>query len=213
LRSRTTLYTGEEQVAGVYHFWLQADRDAVHLVNEPKFTLPSDKELRRRYRNYGVPLYATSSSNGDELNTIRAAYSDIREDSKVVTGGLDRFIKKHCLLPHMAGLVHWASLPRTRTDHGDRHEPRYRTAIDYATKKLPEKRTIYDRLLIREGLNLRHILSMEWDELVELDLEEIRETHDLAIKLHNEKHEPKDRLKTFLDDIPLPEATTAVEAS
>jgi len=198
---------GEMQVAGVYHFWLLAYRDAVRVVNEPDFTLPSDKALRRRYRDCGVRLYATSSSNGDELNTIRAAFGDIRQDTEVVTGGLDRFIQRHCLLPHMAGLVHWASVPRTRIDRGDPHEPRYRTAIKYAAERPPAERTRYDRLLIREGLNLRHILSMEWDELVEKDLEEIKETHDDAVKLHNDTHEPKDKLKTFLDDIPLPEVT------
>lgn len=200
---------GEQQVAGVYHFWLLAYRDSVRLVHEPDFTLPSDKALRRRYRDCGVRLYATSSSNGDELNTIRAAYSDIREDPEVVTGGLDRFIKKHCLLPHMAGLVHWAAVPRTRTDRGDPHEPRYRTAIDYAAKKPPHERTRYDRLLIREGLNLRDVLSMKWSELVKLDLEEIRETHDDAVRLHNDTHDPKDKLKTFLDGIPLPRASIA----
>jgi len=191
-------------VSGIYLFWLAAQEDAMRLVTDPDFQLPGNRELNQRFRDRGVPLYRTSSTKPVELHAIHASYDALRNDPAAASGSMDDFLLKHALAPHLQGILYWGTYNRPRRDGGDRHEALWLTAISMASEKSAEDRTFYERLLVRKGRALQHLLSMTRPELAEHDLVEVRETHDAAVDLLNESRPEDEQIDTLLDGIDLP---------
>jgi hypothetical protein len=195
----------EGQVPGVYHFWWLAQRDLFHWAYDPHFELPTNEQLAKRYEEEcGVELYVTSSTTADEMNTIYMAFDALRSDTEARIRGADDFAFRHCIYPHITGVLHWGTFRRPRTDGGDRHEPRWLKAMALAADTLPDERTLYDRILVRQAQALARLVAMTPEELTTQGYAEMRKRHDRAVAIVNRNNPDQEPIETLIDGLALP---------
>ncbi|HTE58280.1 MAG TPA: hypothetical protein VK694_06055 [Verrucomicrobiae bacterium] len=195
------------QVAGVYHFWWLAQTDAVRLLSDPDFELPTRQQIEDRYEKVcGVKIGETSSTTWEEMEAIHSAFGKVREDPEVSTMGPDQFALRHCLPSRFGVLIHWAVHNRPRLDRGtDRHEPRWRTSMLAAAAKPPDQRGLYDAMLLREARAVKELLVMGPDELAKRECTDLLNRHNRAIDLLNQRG--GEQLTTIIDGVDLSEPT------
>lgn len=195
------------QVAGVYQFWWLAQTDAVRLLSDPDFELPTRQQLEDRYEKVcGVKIGETSSTTWEEMEAIHSAFGKIRDDPEVRTMGPSQFALQHCLPSRFGVLIHWAVYNRPRRDRGsDRHEPRWRTGVLAAAAKPPEQRGLYDAMLLREARAVKELLAMGPDELAKREYNDLLSRHNRAVDLLNQRG--GEQLTTIIDGVDLPEPT------
>lgn len=179
-------------VEGVHKFWWLMLRDAFAWVFDPSAQLlPDEKAIVERFRECGVGR-GTSSTTTEELAGLNLAIGDLRE----AKGESSEQLATRSLKWHLQAELHWLTNKRPRSDHGDAHESRWRSAMVEAAATPRAERTVMDEVLLLEAKALNKLLAMDSAELEANGLVSTRELYKEVLELYNDKH-PTAQLTTL----------------
>jgi hypothetical protein len=171
-------------VEGAHKFWWLMLRDAFAWVFDPLAELlPNEKAIIERFGECGVGR-GTSSTTTEELAGLNLAIDDLRE----AKGESSDQLATRSLKWHLQAELHWLTHKRPRSDRGDAHESRWRSAMVAAAATPAMKRTVVDDVLLLQVEALDKMLGMSPEELTANGLDSTRELYEDVLDRYNTVH-------------------------